>query len=847
MHLVGQAMYDAGLHGRVPLVGITAHGAVNGREAFEGVRYGRATYADPAKASFNGAPISPHHSHFLFIDSGKENSKAWGSEIKVRAAIEKHLTMARAVPMVLLVVQGGPGTLQTVLEAAKLGCPVVLLENSGGAATAVCQYIKEGALDPERDKAFEKKLDQMKEIKKINDRSGRKLLSLYDVGNESMATVILRAIVANLSLSASRRTTAANLKKAANQAKEKAAKERAVGTAAKAAAWAAAGIWAAVTSRTNNVNPEDDDAPDALAKALLLAVKWDRPDIAVPILEQLKARSGEQFSPIHRRALQTALALERIDVLRVLFKVPGFETAGLPHVSMSHLYKTHSGAKYLTSSRSLQASMRELSREIEQSKSDEKPEKKHLLYLHLLGPFFSYHVTPALTAFLNSGKETGYADLLFWAAVIGNDALMHEFWARAPANQVTLALLCSFLLRKKSRVITWGQREAAERAVDRESWAFGVLEQIQTDDDARLILGQALPTGPGVSMRLLELATVLEMKTFLSHRHCQGMLEGWWRSDRLLKPLCMLPEQISYGQLLCQALLPLPIFNPYVIIFTSSPKGLSVHDHESKSAVNSQAFQQGMSLAVAMRRRAREMALGQQAGNEGEGSSDRRRRNTKELVDFREAEIRAQELILEELKLAEQRQKQEEQAEQDAMEAEQGILKCVRFNLAFYHVSMTKFMLRFASYCGLVGLYVIVLDSTYDYDVIESMVDADANGTACSSADATPEQECTGELSAALSITIYEILLMVWNLGLLYDDIHQQRILKRMNTKLAQPFSKALRFSNRSVVLAFALRLASNLVLIFSPSAAVPLYVLYSWQICINVIFVVFRLTQCTR
>ena len=47
---------------------------------------------------------------------------------------------------------------------------------------------------------------------------------------------------------------------------------------------------------------------------------------------------------------------------------------------------------------------------------------------------------PALTAFLGAGEATSYADLTLWAAVIGNDGLMRLFWARAPSNQVALAL-----------------------------------------------------------------------------------------------------------------------------------------------------------------------------------------------------------------------------------------------------------------------------------------------------------------------------------------------------------------------------------------------------------------------
>ena len=69
----------------------------------------------------------------------------------------------------------------------------------------------------------------------------------------------------------------------------------------------------------------------------------------------------------------------------------------------------------------------------------------------LTAPFFRAHVHPALPAFLGAGEATSYADLTLWAAVIGNDGLMRLFWARAPSNQVALALLCAYTMRRKVR------------------------------------------------------------------------------------------------------------------------------------------------------------------------------------------------------------------------------------------------------------------------------------------------------------------------------------------------------------------------------------------------------------
>ena len=121
----------------------------------------------------------------------------------VRAEIEQHMMQSRAVPMVLLVVQGGPGTLATVLANAQLGCPVVLLSNSGGAASAVSRFVQAGALDAALDAPFMKArpLEQLEQIRALHRASGGRLLSFFNVGAESMSTSMLQAIVASLTAS----------------------------------------------------------------------------------------------------------------------------------------------------------------------------------------------------------------------------------------------------------------------------------------------------------------------------------------------------------------------------------------------------------------------------------------------------------------------------------------------------------------------------------------------------------------------------------------------------------------------------------------------------------------------
>ena len=51
-----------------------------------------------------------------------------------------HLLQVRKVPLVQIMVQGGPGTLSTVLAAAKVAVPIIVLTDSGGAASALATY-----------------------------------------------------------------------------------------------------------------------------------------------------------------------------------------------------------------------------------------------------------------------------------------------------------------------------------------------------------------------------------------------------------------------------------------------------------------------------------------------------------------------------------------------------------------------------------------------------------------------------------------------------------------------------------------------------------------------------------
>ncbi len=77
------------------------------------------------------APLNPNHSHFILVDNvSEDNSKRYeyGSEIQFRAAFEKALIKKyKKTQIVLIVVGGGPGTLETIQETLVTGAPVILV------------------------------------------------------------------------------------------------------------------------------------------------------------------------------------------------------------------------------------------------------------------------------------------------------------------------------------------------------------------------------------------------------------------------------------------------------------------------------------------------------------------------------------------------------------------------------------------------------------------------------------------------------------------------------------------------------------------------------------------------
>ncbi|CAF3667461.1 unnamed protein product [Rotaria sp. Silwood1] len=143
---------------RIHLFGIATWGCVAGRDKLND-RGKTVEYTKPTIEEKNTAPLEPNHTKFIFIDDGSEGQ--FGREITFRARLERAISgdffgarsrttstadmststtttpsfrpeQSDPVPVVLLVVEGGPNTVRTVHEAVvENNIPAVFFEGTG--------------------------------------------------------------------------------------------------------------------------------------------------------------------------------------------------------------------------------------------------------------------------------------------------------------------------------------------------------------------------------------------------------------------------------------------------------------------------------------------------------------------------------------------------------------------------------------------------------------------------------------------------------------------------------------------------------------------------------------------
>ncbi|CAF1369223.1 unnamed protein product, partial [Rotaria sordida] len=158
MKLVGEIVQtNPNRYRPIHLIGIATWGCVAGSDQLD-VHGINVHYAKPHVEERGEAPLEPNHTEFIFVDDG--SVRKFGGEITFRASLERAISedffairppsasstpspqlmstpsirseKSNPIPVVLLVVEGGPNTVRTVHEAVvENNIPAVLFEGTG--------------------------------------------------------------------------------------------------------------------------------------------------------------------------------------------------------------------------------------------------------------------------------------------------------------------------------------------------------------------------------------------------------------------------------------------------------------------------------------------------------------------------------------------------------------------------------------------------------------------------------------------------------------------------------------------------------------------------------------------
>uniref|UniRef100_A0A3Q3KGY4 Transient receptor potential cation channel, subfamily M, member 2 n=1 Tax=Mastacembelus armatus TaxID=205130 RepID=A0A3Q3KGY4_9TELE len=149
MKHVGQAVRDnvlscSSTQGRVVAIGVATWGIIHNRDSLvysEGCF--PAQYVMDVKGQGRLSNLDNNHTHFLLVDDGTHGH--YGVEIELRSRLEKCISekhlgnreSGATIPVVCVVLDGGPGTLNTMYNTILNGTPCVVLEGSGRVADLI--------------------------------------------------------------------------------------------------------------------------------------------------------------------------------------------------------------------------------------------------------------------------------------------------------------------------------------------------------------------------------------------------------------------------------------------------------------------------------------------------------------------------------------------------------------------------------------------------------------------------------------------------------------------------------------------------------------------------------------
>ncbi|KAM9408338.1 transient receptor potential cation channel subfamily M member 1-like [Pholidichthys leucotaenia] len=225
---VGDALkeHSSKSRGKVCAIGIAPWGIVENKEDLIGrdVTHPYQTMSNPLSKL---AVLNSSHSHFILADNG--TSGKYGAEVHLRRQLEKHISLQKintrlgqGVPVVVLILEGGPNVISIALESLREDppVPVVVCDGSGRASDIISfahRYCEEDGLisDGVKDqllvtiqKSFNYSRSQAQQIftMVMECMKKRALITVFRMGSEGQQDIemsILTALLKGTNASAS--------------------------------------------------------------------------------------------------------------------------------------------------------------------------------------------------------------------------------------------------------------------------------------------------------------------------------------------------------------------------------------------------------------------------------------------------------------------------------------------------------------------------------------------------------------------------------------------------------------------------------------------------------------------
>uniref|UniRef100_A0A8B9RI91 Transient receptor potential cation channel, subfamily M, member 1b n=1 Tax=Astyanax mexicanus TaxID=7994 RepID=A0A8B9RI91_ASTMX len=220
MRHVGDALKDhsSKSRGKVCAIGIAPWGILESKEDLIG-RDVNKPYQAMSNPLSKLAVLNSSHSHFILCDNG--TCGKYGAEVKLRRQLEKHISLQKintrlgqGVPLLCLIVEGGPNMITVVLESLREDppVPVVVCDGSGRASDIISfahKHSQKGGIigDDARDQllvtiqktfSYSKSQSQQIFLMIMDCMKKRELITVFRMGAEGQQDIEMAILTALL-------------------------------------------------------------------------------------------------------------------------------------------------------------------------------------------------------------------------------------------------------------------------------------------------------------------------------------------------------------------------------------------------------------------------------------------------------------------------------------------------------------------------------------------------------------------------------------------------------------------------------------------------------------------------